>query len=418
MLLAEILNNYPSVSQRIERYLNDGSPSGFTTIYTTSPETSPFGIVSWFHPFICIAPQENFKTFGSIPNWAGEFFTNGENWIIVHPDMADNIFFRQNNLKILIDKGLKVSPTASGRTVQILNRQPQDFIKLHYEGILGRVRRELPYNKAIGGPETSIIISKAIDDKILPKELSLLREPGARVLESELEGVNTQWGMVWRESNPYALTSDEAKYLLPAFSLFSFDRQATHEFPILKQIIDFTKSDPEKYVFELLISPMLKCYFELILKLGLQAEWNAQNLLIAFNKDFTQTKFVMRDLESVDKDITMMEQLNIKHDFESYPYKCLFKEQYNYAIKHSFMYDFKLGDYILEPLAIFLYKYYKVNFNNSLMRIKVIAQQHIDKLPSDFFPKDKWFTFEKVLVDQSISDRPYLEHDNPKFRFK
>lgn len=416
MLLKEIINNNKT-SQHIERYLNDGSPSGFTTIYTTSPETSPFGKVFCFHPFICIAPQENFKTFGKIPSSFGSPYTNDENWILVHPDMSENIFFHQGKLKLQVDNALKVSPTASGRTVQIINKAPHDYIKLHYDGVLGRVRRELPYFKAIGGPETSLIISKAIDEKILPSELSLLREPGARVLNGEVAGVKSEWGMVWRESKPYGLDNSEAKYLLPAFSLFSFDRQAPYHFPLLKQIIDFTSVNPEKFVMDSIIAPLLKCYFELILKLGLQAEWNAQNLLVAFNEDFSSAKFVMRDLESVDKDLTIMEMLNIKHNFESYPYKCLLKEQYNYSIKHSFMFDFKLGDYILEPLVIFLYKYYRISYDNTQRKIKEIAQQHIDKLPTDFFPKDKWFTFENVLVDQSISERPYLEHSNPKFRF-
>ncbi|MCB9205434.1 MAG: hypothetical protein H6603_10695 [Flavobacteriales bacterium] len=418
MLISEIKSNYPALKQKIERYLNDGSPSGFTTIYTTSPETSPFGSTSWFNPFICLAPPENFKTFGTIPSWPGESFGTNDDWILVHPDMADNVFFRQNELKIFIDKGLKVSPTASGRTVQIVNKTPQDYVKLHYEGILGRVRRELPYNKAIGGPETSIIISEAIDRRILPNELSLFKEPGARILENKVDGRVSQWGMVWREGTPYGLSSSEATYIIPIFSLFSFDRLATYEFPILKQIIDHSDCGPDVYVFDKLITPILKCYFELILKLGLQAEWNAQNLLIAFNNDFSETKLVMRDLESVDKDITLMEQLNIKHQFDSYPYKCLLQEQYNYTIKHSFMYDFKLGDYILEPLATFLYKYYKVNFNNTQNRIREIAQKYIDQLPTDFFPKKKWYSFEKVLVDQSVIERPYLAHNNPKFRFK
>jgi hypothetical protein len=417
VLLKEIISKSANTNQYIERYLNDGSPSGFTTIYTTSPETSPFGTTEWFYPYICIAPFDSCKTFGQIPSWGGLPFSELSNWVLVHPDMSNNKFFLNPLLKLYRDEELIVVPTASGRTVQIINKERQDYVKLHYEGILGRVRRELPYNKAIGGPEVSRMIIEAIDSKILPCELSLLPERGARVLEVASKGKKEQWGMVWRENKPYGVEPDEIKFVLPVFSLFSFDRLATHHFPLLKQIIDFTSANPEIFILDVLIAPLLKCYFELILKLGLQAEWNAQNLQIGFNESFSSAKFIMRDLESVDKDLTMMDSLKIMHVFESYPYKCIFRDQYNYTIKHSFMYDFKLGDYILDPLLVFLYKYYRVDYKETQKKVKEIAKQYIDKLPNDFFPKDKWFIFEKVLVDQSVSDRPYIELDNPKFRF-
>lgn len=416
MLLKDFKKSPISKNQYIERYINDGSPSGFTTIYTTSPETSPFGLVSDFHPYICVEHISLFKTFGEIPTWAGHPYTKLDNWILVHPDMINNSFFKRNNFKLYKNDELKVSPTSSGRTVQICNKPTQDYVKLHYKGILGRVMRDLPYNKAIGGPETSRIILKAIDAKILPKELTILPETGARVLETIVNGKKEQWGMVWRESKPYSLNK-KFKYLFPIFSLFSFDKFFSHEFPLLKQIIDESSISPEKFIIDVVISPLLKCYFELILKLGLQAEWNAQNLLIGFNENFDAAQFIMRDLESVDKDLTIMNSLNLKNNFESYPYKCISSEQYNYTIKHSFMYDFKLGDYILDPLVIFLSRYYRVNYCKLQNKIKEIAQFHIEKLPKDFFPKNKWYSFEKVLVDQTIEKRPYLEHPTPKFRF-
>ena len=417
MLLKQLVTQSPTSIQYIERYINDGSPSGFTMLYTTSPETSPFGKTEWFHPFICIAHLDYFKTFGHIPSWGGEPFSSRNNWVLVHPDMADNKFFLNPNLRLSKDEELKVLPTASGRTVQIVNRGHQDYVKLHYEGILGRVMRELPYKKAIGGPEASRMITKAIDDKLLPRELSLLPEPGARVVEIESNGNKEQWGMVWRENKPYAVELGEVKYPIPAFSLFSFDRFASQHYPLLKQIIDFTSINAERFVLDILIAPLLKCYFELILTLGLQAEWNAQNVIIGFNDDFTSAKVIMRDLESIDKDLTIMDSLGVSYNFESYPYKCIAQGQYNYVIKHSFMYDFKLGEYILDPLLALLQKYYGVDYIATQNKVREIARQYIDKLPRDFFPKDKWFTFEKVLVDQRFNERPYLEHDNPKFRF-
>ena len=60
----------------------------------------------------------------------------------------------------------------------------------------------------------------------------------------------------------------------------------------------------------LLFYPMIECYFNLIKNSGIQPEWHAQNLLVGFTKDFVPVKFIMRDLESMDKDLTFMERIN------------------------------------------------------------------------------------------------------------
>jgi len=418
MLLSDIIKHPSTSLQHLERYVNDGSPSGFSKINTTSKETSPFEISHphWFNAYFCIAPKECFKQFGFIPSYPADEFTNDDNWIMLHPDMAAKLATINKEIKIYKSEKIRVVPTASGRTVQIINQEKQGYIKLHYEGILGRVRRELPYQKAIAGPELSKIIIEAIDKKVIDKKLTLLPETGARVFIIHGQGNIFEWGMVWRENIPYAIEADAMKYLFPAFSLFSSDSMAIYHYPILKQIIDFTASNPEQYVFDVILIPLIKSYFDMIQKLGLQPEWNSQNLLISFNGNFTEARFIMRDLESIDKDLTLMDNLNIKHNFECSPYKCIDETQYNYNIKHSFMFDFKLGECIIDPLLLLLDRHYGTPLADSRNKVKKITKKYINNLPDNFFPKNKWFVFDKVLVDQSVSERPYIEIDNPKFR--
>lgn len=418
MLLNDIILHPTTSLQYLERYVNDGSPSGFSKLYTTSPSTSPFEFSAWFHPYFAVAPTECFKHFGLIPSYPGMEFTHSDNWLMLHPDMATKLSKKNKQIKIFKSEILRVVPTASGRTVQIINLGKQDYIKLHYQGILGRVNRELPFKKAIAGPELSKIIINAIDHKIIDKNLSLLPETGARVIIVHSKNEISEWGMVWRENNPYNISSSDMKYIFPSFSLFSYDTLAIHHYPILKQIIDYTSSDAEQYVFDVLLTPLIKCYFDMIQKLGLQPEWNSQNLLVSFNENFSEAKFIMRDLESIDKDLTMMDSLKINHNFECHPYKCIEEKQYNYNIKHSFMFDFKLGESIIDPLLFLLDRHYGIDLENSRNKIKEITKKYIANLPVNFFPANKWFAFEKVLVDQSVDERPYIELDNPKFRFK
>ena len=170
----ETIISAPELSlPHIERYINDGSPSGFSTLYTTSSETSPFDLTPHFSPYICIAPQNYFKTYGEIPILFDNDCQKGENWILVHPDMQQNKFFENKQFRLFKHEKLIATPTSSGRTIQILNIPQKPYIKLHYDGILGRVWRAIPYLKAISGPELSFQIIEAINSEIIDKKLSL-----------------------------------------------------------------------------------------------------------------------------------------------------------------------------------------------------------------------------------------------------
>ena len=64
---------------------------------------------------------------------------------------------------------------------------------------------------------------------------------------------------------------------------------------------------------------------------------------------------------------------------------------------------------------------FRSNYNLNILalreKVKYYAKKHIDLLPNDFFPSNgKWYVFEKVLIDQSKSIRPYVALSNPKFR--
>lgn len=414
MLLTDLISHPDTSRYYLERYVNDGSPSGFSTLNTTKHRTSPFELTSWFNPLICYAPSMYFKEYGVIPNISINNEAKDKNWIMVHPDMINNLFFSHKNFNLKLLDDIKVYPTASGRTIQIIDKE-SNYVKLHYEGILGRIRRELPFQKAIAGPEISKFISRAISNKSLNKKISILPEPGARVLINE-DYKYSEWGMIWRENKPYGLEKNSYHFLFPSFSLFSMDRVNTHHFPLIKQIIDYLGVNPETYILEVILLPLIECYFDIVLKLGLQPELNSQNLLLGFNEDFSECSFIIRDLESIDKDLSLMEYLGLDYKSDSYPYKCIEKSQYNYKIKHSFMYDFKLGESILDPIIKTAMKYYDLDYYKIQNKIKEYANTHIKNLPQDFYPTDKWYVFDKVLVDQNKPERPYIEYSNPKFR--
>jgi hypothetical protein len=401
----------------LERYVNNGSPSGFTTRYTTSPDTSPFSLKPFIHPYVCAAQDQSFINFGRLPNFEGLSELRGKNWLLIHPDMKDEKIFHGKNVSLIPSTEIGLIPTASGRTLELISSLNRGYFKLHYDGIIGRIPRELNFKKAVAGPEISKLLVSLIDQNKLDSRLKLMRETGARVFLGTTRGKRKiEWGMVWREKDPYNVDFNKVKYIIPVFSLFATDRLAKKDKPLLEQIIKLKGVPPVGYVLEQLIFPMIDCYFNLIQQSGIQPEWHAQNLLVGFTEDFTPVNFIMRDLESMDKDLTFMQMLNLKVEFQSYPFKCIWKDQWNYKIKHSFMYDYKFGEYILQPLLNFLKKSFEIETSCLNLDIKHYSKTLINEFPKDFFPKD-WYVFKKVLIDQSTDSRPYVKKRNPKFRF-
>lgn len=401
----------------LERYVNNGSPSGFTIKCSTSQETSPFGASEFINPYICFSKKTNFKTYGLVPKFNEITHEDSLDWILIHPDMKDSRILINSKLKIEKLNNIKLIPTASARTLQLKDSEHEGYFKLHYEGNIGRLNRDLSYDKAISGPEISSIISKLTDSNVLDKRLAHLPESGARVLRITFENKIIEWGMVWRELQPYCTDSDKIKYIIPVFSLFGRDRHNINDKPILEQIITGCFYDPTTYIVDYLINPIIDCYFSLLTNSGIQAEWHAQNLLIGFDENFFPIKFITRDLESMDKDISLIEKFKLPYVFESYPYKCILDSQMNYKIKHSFMFDFKLGEYIIQPLLNFLESTYFVSSQTLIPSIKNCSKKHIDTLPDDFFPKESWYVFENIPIDRTTDKRPYVEFSNPKFRY-
>ena len=115
-----------------DRYVNDGSPSGFTEINRTSPMTDPFGMNKDFHLSMIESQEKNFKIYGSlvpdIPLESYQFY--------IHPDMVNHSDLK--GCRIIKQETFSVAPTSSCRTVKILSYDNGDYIKLHYDGIIGR----------------------------------------------------------------------------------------------------------------------------------------------------------------------------------------------------------------------------------------------------------------------------------------
>jgi len=391
----------------LERYVNNGSPSGFTSKYATSAQTSPFGPCENFHLCAMEFPESiEVLNFGKEP----KFF---EKWqMLVHPDMIDDPLFAVcTNIE---RNSALVAPTASGRTVKMLEGDGW-FLKLCYKGLIGRIDRQLGTDHACSAIEVSDTIEAAIKAGSLPKTFGIFRESFGRVIKLPDNDSTYDWGIVLREPLPFPATPD-ARALVPGFALFAEDRKHPGQKTILTQLISAQSKPVSDFLFEDLIAPVFDAYFSLLLQCGLQLEAQAQNILFMLDSNLRIASVVARDAESVDKDFSLMDELGIAHDFTSREYKSLYRDQYNYQIMHSFMFDFKLGEYLIKPIISNAAENFSFDQNALEERIRSHNRDYIKKLPPDFFPADgQWYSYANEVHDRTKA-RPYIATPNPKYR--
>jgi siderophore synthetase component len=406
MILSEILKNPVSSLQYMERFVNDGSISGFTWKYMTSPNTSPVSDSKYFNLYKCEVPSDWVVSIGEIPNFLQ---SQGEmDFILIHPDMYNHFF--NPNMRICESK-FKVIPTASSRTVQILDYH-NEYIKLHYDGIIGRIKRELTLSHAWASIEiTSVLLTAFENDDF--DDLCILPETGAKVIYNNSNQINC--GMVIRKGTPFGKRSEQIKSIIPFFSLFSRDRKNEEHPSILKQLIDYHGASPSDFVLDNIIFPLIKNYFSLIRKVGLQAELHSQNMLIGINERYEIISIVLRDIESIDIDKTQRDRIGFTKEFKCNPYKHIDETQYNYQIKHSFMFDYKLCEYSIMPVLNSIEKDFKVSKDILIDKVRDYVNSCILRLPEDFFP-DSWYAFENTIIDRTTTKRPYINMGKPKFR--
>ena len=412
MILENIRFNNTQDFLHLERYVNQGSPSGFTDIYTTSFLTSPKERFSSFHlAGVRFHDESIISKFGTKPKEIDDAWH-----MLVHPDMLYNpvnndFFSKASEIKI---KAVKVAPTASGRTVKLLEGS-EWYIKLHYHGLIGRVDRQITTNHALSAIEVTDYIKCAIDSKTLPSFFYLQSEPYAKVAILKVNDKQYEWGMVFREPNIYPLIKKK-HFLLPAFSLFSNDKHAPDDPMLLCQLILKQSKKVEDYLFEDIIAPVYNVYFSLLLNLGIQLECHSQNTLFVMDENYKIIGMVARDGDSIDKDISLMVDRNIPYKFKTDVYKCRYRTSYKYFIMHSFMFDFKLGEYLISPIIKAAQSHFKFNEKELISRIRQFNETFINKLPSDFFPSDnKWYKNTKK-VHRKNGRQKYVGVKNPQFR--
>lgn len=379
----------------LERHRNEGSPSGFSHQYR--PKIGLRDLDRGDHQFeLPLFEIENLTFVGAPPNHPVLF--------PVHPDMAAEF---QALTGTNATSSTLASATSSGRTLLAEVMGELQFVKLSYHGLLGRVHRRMTRDHLLTAIEVSEAMRRSIAATPIDR-FSIQHEYFGATADS-----HDGWGFVLRDLQPFP--HPKFDYRVPAFSLLSSRFGANRVVPLLVEILQLRHDlhEPGSFYREF-VQPIIDAYFLLLQREGLQIEAHAQNLVYHFDHEWKVATIVYRDMESVDKDLALIDELGIESPITRIEHKALTRRDPNYAIKHSFMYDFKLGEYLLRPLCDLWATSTRQSVDALHELIRQGARSHLASLPSDLFPAD-WYDYRAEVFEGQVG-RPYIAHPSPSFR--
>lgn len=379
----------------LERHRNEGSPSGFSQLHR--PTVGLRALDRGDHPIqLPLFEVEQLQQIGVAPTTPVLF--------PVHPDMLSQ--FQKLSGAQPVDS-VPAAATSSGRTLLAEVLGGQQFVKLSYHGLLGRVHRRMTKAHLV----TAIEVSSAMRESLASNPIDRFS------IQHEYFGANAgpdaDWGFVLRELQPFPYKPFYIR--VPAFSLLSRRFGSEHVEPLLTEILRHRPElDAEGSFYDEFLRPIIDAFFLLLRRDGLQIEAHAQNLVYHFDSSWRVVAIVYRDMESVDKDISLIDELGLATELTRMAHKELTRADPNYAIKHSFMYDFKLGEYLLRPLCDLWSNHTRRSAQALHALVQENARHHLEFLPDDLFPKD-WYDYRPEVYEGKIG-RPYVAHPSPSFR--
>ena len=391
----------------LERFWNDGSPSGFTFKNNVAIQYSPFSKYPFFMLPVFAVGRDKCIQIGKIPNgWANKI-ENQKLPFPIHPEIIEHVLNHNHNIpKKNHSLNIPVIPTSSSRTVLWKGTiDSSHFIKLHYPKKIGRFQRDLYLYKWLSSLETSRELLSFIEK--FPPCFAYLREVSGTFIEgtSEIAG----FGVIYREFAPYPYKP--SSLLIPSFSLFAKNHLSETQPPLLIRIIQNMNS-PLDFFISHFIQPILDSYIFLACKCGLIPENNAQNVLFEINSDTMEVRFVLRDMADIFKDFTVRTQLGLHNSLCTY--HTIEKQIHiDFYKRRSFAYDFKCGQYLLKPLAVCFSRGFGIKLEKVLNVIREIAVSKWSSHRGYFEHENTWYAYPKK---SGVGRESYIKLSNPEFR--
>ena len=151
---------------------------------------------------------------------------------------------------------IQVAATASTRTVFAIPHAgdvPLHFLKLHFPHKISRFNRRLRRKNMCN----SVAVTRDLADFQLGKFAYLPDVLGFTFGEEDIA-----WGFLVREAAPRPFRGPA--YLVPCFALYGCDLRNPTDPPLLVQLIERLGADPESFVTEQIMVPIVECWARVV----------------------------------------------------------------------------------------------------------------------------------------------------------
>lgn len=328
---------------------------------------------------------------------------------IIHPEMlSDPDYLERVGLANVpqSDETYIVTPTSSTRTLLTKGRDYNFMIKTDLEKKHYKFIRRLKGSSIDHSIRMSLELGRVGASGQIP-EFSFLPESLGVVLGDAETGA----GVLFREIFPRPLAED-ARVLIPYFSLYADDLRDPNHIPILVQLIQQHAKVGEEldYFIETIAGKIVRNWARLATQFGILPELHGQNTLLEIDSNLVPQRIVYRDFQAtyVDADIRKANGLDIP--FEKHIAGT--EQGTDRGKQYSHIYDQNVGDLLLARLVNTFIRFYpQYTFEAVTNEIRRIFHAEFPGA-REIFPTSTY----KVgpVVDNEV--RMVLSHETPIFR--
>jgi hypothetical protein len=390
----------------MERYVDEATQtySRFAAQSEVAPQFRPRSECPSFEAITVRAPRERVSLFEADPDPAlrARYVSDDEVRFVVHPETwaSPDLDRRSELLALPLGEPIRVAPTASTRTVLALDDGPlfpRHFLKLHYPRRISRFNRRLRLVNIRNSVLATRDVAELRSDRfaVLPDVLGVTYD-GARGA-----GGPEPWGFLVREARPRPhVPRSEQRVLVPYFALYGGDLHHPDDPPLLVQMIERLGVEPEGFVVEEIMIPVLECWAKAARERGILLESHAQNVLLEVDERFRPRRVVHRDLD-VWFDRRVRERAGLSLPFDG---AWIGRDTpYPHAPHYSLVYDRFVGRELFDYLLAILTRHFAADGARVRERVKA-AFHHAFPAAADFFPKRTMFYFgDELLPDNEFA---------------
>lgn len=348
------LSPTPSSFIALERFVNEGTR-------TYSPHSAFSGVHERYQPhhatpsfpvptFLVPKSEVHITRDAPDPKLEQVFIQTDSVLVPIHPDIRDDpaIPFLSTVTGCPAGPSFGVEPTASTRTVLLSNPPGPCFLKLHLPRRISRFVRRLRWVSV----QFSVMISADLRD-FRSEGFGYLPETIGIAIGDRATG----WGAVVREWQPRPAVGSD-RILIPAFTLFGYDRRRPTDPPLIRQLIDRHQVDPLTFVTDAMVGPLIRQWCQAYRERGIIFGSHAQNVLMELDLDYRPTRLIHRDLD-LQVDPLMRQRRGLSTDFPKSRIGIEIQEPIERAL--SLKYDWFMGHHFFDYLTRLLQDQWEID---------------------------------------------------------